>query len=100
MPDTTNYRLTDVEEAIRRAAWDAAVDLAARLDQARHSARGGMGARGYRDPWAVAEARRLLTLLRETVAEHGFTGAGVDPDAPWQARQEQGVRYPYEAVQP
>jgi hypothetical protein len=66
------------EEAIREAAWQQALNLYRRLEDAERSASGGLGGAGYRDPHARDEARRLRTQLDEIVHEHGFYGTRAD----------------------
>ena len=74
-------------QAIREAAWQQALKLYHEWEDTRFRANGGMGGAGYRNPFAVADALRLRTLLDAVVAENGFEGTRADPMLNWAARQ-------------
>lgn len=79
---------TEAQQAIREAAWQEALDLYSKCEEAANRARGGAGGGGYRDPHALAEAKRLRTLLSAVIAEHHFQNTRVDPAGlSWAERQ-------------
>lgn len=69
----------------RGAAWQEALNLHAKWEEAIRRASGGPGGGGYRDPHAATEALFAWTRLAAVVAEHGFEGTRADPnsDASW-----------------